>query len=410
MEDTPHLDPSIEDEDNQTPVDDPVVNPFATTSRWAKVKEAIASNFLRAGAYVILICAFYIFGDIIVRGAPVVFQKEAPFINTEFFTLDPETLVVFETADGNEYEKRYSEYAQFKRDNPTVEIVSEHTHSYSAGGIRGPLVGTFLLTGICIVIAIFVGLTTAIYLSEYTSRGRFMDAIRLAIMNLAGVPSIVYGLFGLGLFCLVAPVITSEPNLDNTIQIWFTDIEIAPVIPLPFTDNSLSFQGWGQCMLAGGFTLAVMVLPVIITACEESLKAVPMGFREASFALGATKWQTIQKSVLPYAFPGMLTATILGITRVAGETAPIMFTAAVAHKDELPWAILETPGNGVGDVLSQSVQAMPYHIYTVAARIPQSEYTEPMQYGSVFVFMVFVMLFAALSVWMRIRYRKKVKW
>jgi len=149
-----------------------------------------------------------------------------------------------------------------------------------------------------------------------------------------------------------------------------------------------------------------MVLPVIIAACEESLKAIPMGFREASLALGATKWQTIAKSVLPYAFPGMLTASVLGITRVAGETAPIMFTAALSHKDKLPWQ----DANGLGGFLSQSVQAMPYHIYTVAARIPQSEYTRPMQYGSVFIFLVVVMLFAALSVFLRIHYRKKIKW
>jgi len=159
-------------------------------------------------------------------------------------------------------------------------------------------------------------------------------------------------------------------------------------------------------MLAGGFTLAVMILPVIIAACEESLKAIPMGFREASLALGATKWQSISKSVLPYAFPGMLTASILGITRVAGETAPIMFTAALAHKDKLPWQ----DAGSIGGFFSQSVQAMPYHIYTVAARIPQSEYTKPMQYGSVFVFMVLVMVFAGLSIFMRIRFRKRVKW
>jgi len=145
---------------------------------------------------------------------------------------------------------------------------------------------------------------------------------------------------------------------------------------------------------------------VIIAACEESLKAIPMGFREASLALGATKWQSISKSVLPYAFPGMLTASILGITRVAGETAPIMFTAALAHKDKLPWQ----DAGSIGGFFSQSVQAMPYHIYTVAARIPQSEYTKPMQYGSVFVFMVLVMVFAGLSIFMRIRFRKRVKW
>ncbi len=382
-------------------------NPFATSSKARRIREIVFSNLLRLGAYLILLCAFYIFGDIVVKGAPVVFKTSAPFVNVDFLTKSPETLVVFETADGVKHQMGFSDYTQFKKENPTTEIVDEHTHSYSAGGIFGPLVGTALLTGICIVVAIFVGLTTAVYLNEYTSKGKFMDTIRLAIMNLAGVPSIVFGLFGLGLFCLVAPVITADVQERALFS-----------IPIIFTDKYLSFQGWGQCMMAGGFTLAVMVLPVIITACEESLKAIPMGFREASLALGATKWQTIQKSVLPYAFPGMLTATILGITRVAGETAPIMFTAAVAHKDKLPWqldfaedaSVLTKAAEGVPQFMSQSVQAMPYHIYTVAARIPQSEYTEPMQYGSVFVFMIVVMMFAALSVWMRIRYRKKVKW
>lgn len=236
-------------------------------------------------------------------------------------------------------------------------------------------------------------------------------------MNLAGVPSIVFGLFGLGLFCLFFPVITDAGNLR---------VEGWRAIELFGSGKFLAFQGFGTSMLAGGLTLAVMVLPVIITACEESLKTIPMSFREASLALGASKWQTIRKSVLPYAFPGMLTASILGITRVAGETAPIMFTAALAHKDKLPWeglgTTIETGADSgffitissvfstVFNFFSQSVQAMPYHIYTVAARIPQSEYTKPMQYGSVFVFMILVMSFAALSVLLRNHYRKTTKW
>lgn len=369
-------------------------NPFATRNRGLKRRDQAVSIALRVATYFIIVCAAYIFIDIIAKGAPVVFQKAAPFVNTDFFTKSPETLMTFETADGMEYKMDFGEYSQFKRDNPDARIVEEHSHAYSGGGIFGPLVGTALLTLICIVVALFIGLTTAIYLNEYSSKGRFMDYVRLAIMNLAGVPSIVFGLFGLGLFCLVAPVITEVPKENALLQ-----------FPIGF-GNYLSFEGWGTCMMAGGFTLAVMILPVIIAACEESLKAIPMGFREASLALGATKWQTISKSVLPYAFPGMLTASILGITRVAGETAPIMFTAALAHKDELPWEA----ASSLGGFFSQSVQAMPYHIYTVAARIPQTEYTKPMQYGSVFVFMVLVMCFAALSVYMRINYRKKLKW
>ncbi|MDF1811909.1 MAG: PstA family ABC transporter permease [Verrucomicrobiales bacterium] len=384
--------------------------PFAPQTQKRRQTDTAVSWVFRLATYGILACAAYIFGDIIVKGAPVVFRAEAPFINVEFFTRSPETLVVFETQDGTERQLAFSDYSQWKKDNPGVEIAKEHTHSYSGGGILGPLVGTALLTIICIVIALLIGQATAIFLNEYSSKGRFINVIRLAIMNLAGVPSVVFGLFGLGLFCLFFPVITTASELR---------VEGWRAIQLFGTEKYLAFQGWGTCMLAGGCTLAVMVLPVIITACEESLKAIPMGFREASLALGATKWQTIRTSVLPYAFPGMLTASVLGITRVAGETAPIMFTAALAHKDKLPWqGLAVNPESGFfGRMLSQvfgffteSVQAMPYHIYTVAARIPQSEYTRPMQYGSVFVFMVLVMCLSALSVFLRIHYRKKMKW
>lgn len=376
-------------------------NPFATKSHALKRKDRTVSAVLRLATYFILACAFYIFLDIVIKGAPVVFQSSPPFVNVNFFTKSPETLVVFEIEGSDkELQLGFDDYTALKQKNPEMVITKEHTHSYSAGGIFGPLVGTALLTGICIVVALFVGLTSAIYLNEYSSKGKFMEVIRLAILNLAGVPSIVFGLFGLGLFCLAAPVITTELQERALFS-----------LPLFGSGYFLSFQGWGTCMLAGGFTLAVMILPVIITACEESLKAIPMGFREASLALGATKWQTIQKAVLPFAYPGMLTASILGITRVAGETAPIMFTAALAHKDKLPWQGLQASGLGkIFEFFSQSVQAMPYHIYTVAARIPQSQYTRSMQYGSVFVFMVLVMLFAALSIYLRIRYRKKLKW
>ena len=377
----------------------PFENPFATKRVKAKRIEFGFSLLLRLATYFVLLCAFYIFGDIFVKGAPVVFQSEFPFINTEFFSRSPETLVVYETEDGTEFQKGFVEYTEFRKANPDVVIAKEHTHSYSAGGSLGPLVGTALLTLICIVVALFVGLAAAIYLNEYSSKGKFMDMVRLAILNLAGVPSIVFGLFGLMFFCLLFPVIVDESSLR-------TDL----AFELFGSGKYFAFQGWGTSMIAGGMTLAVMVLPVIITACEESLKAIPQGFREASLALGATKWQSIRTAVLPYAFPGMLTASVLGITRVAGETAPIMFTAALAHKDKLPWQELGGASNPVFAFFSQSVQALPYHIYTVAARIPQSEYTKPMQYGSVFVFMVLVMILAALSVFLRIHYRSKLKW
>lgn len=318
---------------------------------------------------------------------------------------------------------------------------SEHTHSYSGGGILGPIVGTALLVVLCMIVALTTGIASAVFLTEYASQGKFIKSIRLAMLNLAGVPSIVFGLFGLGLFVMIAPALTSTPLTESKLI-----VPIAPIASEPnlreverskiymsegkhsvselceqaatagdtrFYDGwyYLSFQGWGTCMLAGGFTLAIMILPVIITSCEESLRAVPHGFREAALALGASKWQSIRTAVLPYAFPGILTASVLGITRVAGETAPIMFTAAVAERSDLPWQGLHSTGfDRFIDFLQQSVQALPYHIYTVAGRIPQSEYTEPMQYGSVLVFMMIVMSLAGFSVWLRIRIRNKIKW
>jgi len=319
---------------------------------------------------------------------------------------------------------------------------SEETHSYSGGGVVGPIVGTGLLVIICMMVALFTGIAASIFLNEYARAGTFVKTIRLAMLNLAGVPSIVFGLFGLGLFVILAPCVTSTPKASSTLmvplvklgsepelrmieqqQIYVagkSDLSSSELSTVATAEGSrliydgwiwLSLQGWGTSILAGGFTLAMMVLPVIITSCEESLRAVPMGFREASLALGATKWQSIRTAVLPYAFPGILTASVLGITRVAGETAPIMFTAAVAEKSELPWEGLKSTGfDKFLDFLQSSAQALPYHIYTVAGRIPQSEYTQPMQYGSVLVFMLIVMSFAAISIWLRVRVRNKIKW
>src|SRR5438045_5995086 len=151
------------------------------------------------------------------------------------------------------------------------------------------------------IFALAVGTWSAISLNEYCQNTPSIRLIRIAILNLAGVPSIVFGLFGFGLFVI--------------------------------------FLHWNVSLLAGWFTLGLMILPAIITASEESLRAVPNGLREGSLALGATKWQTIRKNVLPYAVPGILTSSILGIGRVAGETAPIMFTAAYALRDEMPWQV-----------------------------------------------------------------------
>jgi len=165
------------------------------------------------------------------------------------------------------------------------------------------------------------------------------------------------------------------------------------------------FFGWNVSLMSGWFTLAFMVLPIVITAGEEALKSVPRGYREASLALGATRWQTIRKAVLPYALPGILTSTILGIARVAGETAPIMFTAAYAMRDQLPWQVSK-----LTDFFFQGVMALPYHIYVVSAKIPQNEYTERVQYGTTLVFLLLVALIAAASILLRNGLRKKHAW
>jgi phosphate transport system permease protein len=165
------------------------------------------------------------------------------------------------------------------------------------------------------------------------------------------------------------------------------------------------FFGWNVSLLSGWFTLGLMVLPAIITASEESLRAVPQGLREGSLALGATKWQTIRKNVLPYALPGILTSSILGIARVAGETAPIMFTAAYAMRDEMPWQVSHWT-----NFFFQGVMALPYHIYVVSSKIPQNEYTERVQYGTAFVFLVVVMLIALTSILLREKQRRRLSW
>ena len=158
-------------------------------------------------------------------------------------------------------------------------------------------------------------------------------------------------------------------------------------------------------LLAGWFTLGLMVLPAIITASEESLRAVPNGLREGSLALGATKWQTIRKNVLPYAIPGILTSSILGIARVAGETAPIMFTAAYALRDEMPWQVQHWT-----DFFFQGVMALPYHIYVVSSKIPQNEYTERVQYGAACILLLLVFAIALTSIVLRERTRKRLSW
>ena len=333
----------------------------------AKRVEKSVFWILRLCTYGVLLCAAFIFWDIGTKGGSVIFQKSAPFINVPFLTEAPETLNVFEL-DGKKQTMGDHAFRQYKAQHEDAfKGVKIETYVYSAGGIFPNIVGTVLLVGGSILIALVLGVLSAIYLSEYATEGPFIRFLRLSIVNLAGVPSIVFGLFGFGMFVIA--------------------------------------MNFGVSLLAGWLTLAFMVLPIIITASEEALKAVPKGYREASLALGATKFQTIMTNVLPYALPGILTSSVLSIARVAGETAPIMFTAAFVVRDELPWQVQKWT-----DFFFQGVMALPYHIYVVASKIPQNEYTRDVQYGTAFVFLFTVAAIAMTAVILRTRLRKKYKW
>lgn len=322
---------------------------------------------LRLSTYAVLLAAAFIFYDIGTKGGAVVFQKNAPFVNVSFLTEAPETLKVFEL-NGKKNTMGDTAFREFSASHAAeLKDVRVESYVYSAGGIFPNIVGTILLVIGSISIALVLGVLSALYLSEYANDTAFIRFLRLSIVNLAGVPSIVFGLFGFGLF----------------------------VIALDF----------GVSLLAGWLTMAFMVLPIIITASEEALKAVPKGYREGSLALGATKFQTIMTNVLPYALPGILTSSVLSIARVAGETAPIMFTAAFVIRDELPWQVQKWT-----DFIFQGVMALPYHIYVVASKIPQNEYTRGVQYGTAFVFLFTVAGITLTAVLLRQRLRKKYKW
>jgi phosphate transport system permease protein len=332
--------------------------------RWSRFLERLMFWTFRLATYFVLACATYIFLDIGVKGGRAVFTSHAPFVNIDFLSQPPQTLYVFNYG-GKKMELSDREFREWQTTHP--ENVEATSIAYSAGGIWPCIVGTALLVVGSMIVALFIGVSAAIYLSEYSRNTPLIRFIRVAILNLAGVPSIVFGLFGFGLFVI--------------------------------------FFGWNVSLISGWFTLGLMILPAIITASEESLRAVPQGLREGSLALGATKWQTIRKNVLPYATAGILTSSILGIARVAGETAPIMFTAAYAMRDEMPWQVPHWT-----DFFFQGVMALPYHIYVVSSKIPQNEYTERVQYGTAFVFLLVVMLIALTSILLREKQRRRLSW
>ncbi|MDD2671045.1 MAG: phosphate ABC transporter permease PstA [Syntrophales bacterium] len=232
--------------------------------------------------------------------------------------------------------------------------------SMTAGGIMPAIIGTVYLTLGAVLVAMPLGVTSAVYLSEYARSGPAVRFIRIGINSLAGVPSVVFGLFGLSLF----------------------------VVYLDF----------GSSILAGSLTLAILILPTIIGSAEEALKAVPQTFREASLALGVSKWQTVSRIVLPNALPGILTGSILGIGRAAGETAPIMFTAAAFFTTRLPGSVFD------------EVMALPYHIYVLATAGTRIEETRPLQYGTALVLIALVLGVDLAAIVIRSYIRRKKRW
>jgi phosphate transport system permease protein len=227
-----------------------------------------------------------------------------------------------------------------------------------AGGILPAIIGTIYLTIGTAIFSVPLGIAAAIYLSEYASDTPLTRTIRIAIINLAGIPSVVYGLFGLGLFVL--------------------------------------FLNFGTSILAASLTLSIMTLPVIISTAEEALRAVPPAFRTVSISLGATRWQTIRRIVLKEALPGILTGVILGLERAAGETAPILFTGAAFFLPRLPQSPFD------------ATMALPYHLFVISTQVP--EMPIQIQYGTAIVLLVFVLTMNLVATVIRSRARAKRQW
>ncbi len=227
-----------------------------------------------------------------------------------------------------------------------------------AGGLLPAIVGTLWLTLGTGIVAVPIGVGAAIYLSEYAGDNALTRAIRIAIINLAGIPSVVYGLFGLGLFVI--------------------------------------FLRFGTSILAGSLTLGIMTLPVIISTAEEALRAVPQEFRLVSTSLGGTRWQTIRRVVLPQALPGIITGIILGLERAAGETAPILFTVAAFFLPRLPHSVLD------------QTMALPYHLFVISTQVPGMPLQ--IQYGTALVLLVFVLSMNVMATLIRRHYRQQRVW
>jgi phosphate transport system permease protein len=232
------------------------------------------------------------------------------------------------------------------------------TNGMTAGGIFPAILGTLYLVSGAILFAVPLGVMSAIFLVEYSQDTWISRLVKLAIVNLAGVPSVVYGLFGLGIFVM--------------------------------------FFGFGVSILSGSLTLGIMILPVIITSSREALESVPKSFRIVSLSLGASKWQTIRHSVLPHAIPGILTGTILGLGRAAGETAPILFTVAAFYLPKLPTSVFD------------QTMALPYHLYVISTQVPGIPTN--IRYGTALVLLLLVLLLNLAAIILRYQFRKRKRW
>ena len=237
-------------------------------------------------------------------------------------------------------------------------LFTSPTNGMTAGGIFPALLGTVLLVVVALLASVPLGVAAAIYLSEYAPDNWTTRAINLAIINLAGVPSIVHALFGVGAFVI--------------------------------------FFKFGTSILAASLTLAIMTLPVVIVATRESLQAVPMAFREACWNMGATRWQTIRRVVLPNAITGILTGVILEVSRTAGETAPIMFTGAAFFLPLLPQGVFD------------QTMALSLHLFVVSTQVPGMP--EALPFGVALVLISMVLLMNSLSITLRMYLRGKKKW
>ncbi|MGM0438659.1 MAG: phosphate ABC transporter permease PstA [Bacillota bacterium] len=226
------------------------------------------------------------------------------------------------------------------------------------GGIFPAILGSFYLVIGSILFSVPLGVLAAIYMTEYASEGKIIRILRIGVNNLAGVPSVVFGLFGLAVF--------------------------------------VKFFNFGVSILSGSLTLGIVILPTIIRASEEALMAVPDEYRKASLAMGATKWQTIKNIVLPAAMPGIFTGCILGIGRVAGETAPILFTAVTFYSRRLPNSIFD------------EVMALPFHIYALLKTGTSPEQQVPIAYGAAVILLLLVLAINLIAILLRIKYSKKM--